>query len=194
MKVAYVLYPDFTALDLVGPYEIISRWPDAQVHFVASTMDPVRTDRGLTVLPTHTPDTVPQPDLIVVPGSQNPVPVLSDEVLVDWLRVAEVWVGNADSGFVRPDQKARVKLLAYPFQKHGMLEGVVRHIGADAQEKPESGGAQGRGLPEAAYRTLIGLSEAGLVPSQARKLLPGDLPVLRRTRRGVAPAPRQQPG
>jgi len=88
MKVAYVLYPDFTALDLVGPYEIISRWPDAQVHFVASTMDPVRSDRGLTVLPTHTPGTVPQPDLIVVPGSQNPVPVLSDEVLVDWLRRA----------------------------------------------------------------------------------------------------------
>jgi putative intracellular protease/amidase len=29
MKIAYVLYPDFTALDLVGPYEVISRWPDA---------------------------------------------------------------------------------------------------------------------------------------------------------------------
>jgi hypothetical protein len=34
MKIAYVLYPEFTALDLVGPYEVMSRWPDAQVHFV----------------------------------------------------------------------------------------------------------------------------------------------------------------
>jgi hypothetical protein len=34
MKIAYVPYPDFTALDLVGPYEVMSRWPDAQVHFV----------------------------------------------------------------------------------------------------------------------------------------------------------------
>ena len=88
MKIAYVLYPDFTALDLVGPYEVISRWPDADVHFLARTLDPVRCDAGLTVIPTDTPETLRDPDLIVVPGSGNPVPVLSDEVLVDWLRAA----------------------------------------------------------------------------------------------------------
>jgi cyclohexyl-isocyanide hydratase len=88
MRIAYVLYPDFTGLDLVGPYEVISRWPDADIHFLARTLGPVRADRGLTVIPTHTPDTLPQPDLIVVPGSENPVPVLSDEVLVGWLRTA----------------------------------------------------------------------------------------------------------
>jgi transcriptional regulator GlxA family with amidase domain len=88
MKIAYVLYPDFTALDLVGPYEVISRWPNADVHFLASSPDPVRTDCGLTVIPTDTPQTLPDPDLIVVPGSGNPLPVLSDEVLIDWLRAA----------------------------------------------------------------------------------------------------------
>ena len=30
MRIAYVVYPDFTGLDLVGPYEVISRWPDAE--------------------------------------------------------------------------------------------------------------------------------------------------------------------
>jgi transcriptional regulator GlxA family with amidase domain len=88
MRIAYVVYPDFTGLDLVGPYEVISRWPDAEVHFVASSPEPVRADRGLTVIPTDTPEAMPQPDLIVVPGSQNPVPVLSDEVLIGWLRDA----------------------------------------------------------------------------------------------------------
>jgi transcriptional regulator GlxA family with amidase domain len=88
MRMAYVVYPDFTGLDLVGPYEVISRWPDAEVHFVASSPEPVRADRGLTVIPTDTPEAMPQPDLIVVPGSQNPVPVLSDEVLIGWLRDA----------------------------------------------------------------------------------------------------------
>ncbi len=88
MRIAYVLYPDFTALDLVGPYEVISRWPDAEVRFVARALDPVRCDRGLTVIPTDTPATLPDPDLIVVPGSENPVPVLGDEVLVGWLRSA----------------------------------------------------------------------------------------------------------
>jgi len=88
MRIAYVVYPDFTALDLVGPYEVISRWPDAEVHFVASLPDPVRCDAGLTVIPTDTPESLPDPDLIVVPGSGNPVPVLGDQVLVDWLRAA----------------------------------------------------------------------------------------------------------
>jgi transcriptional regulator GlxA family with amidase domain len=88
MKIAYVLYPDFTALDLVGPYEVISRWPDAEVHFLARSLDPVRCDEGLTVVPTDTPETLTDPDLIVVPGSGNPVPVMSDRVLIDWLRAA----------------------------------------------------------------------------------------------------------
>jgi putative intracellular protease/amidase len=88
MKIAYVAYHDFTALDLVGPYEIISRWPEAEVHFVARSLQPVRGDRGLTVIPTDTPQTLPDPDLIVVPGSENPLPVMSDQVLVDWLRAA----------------------------------------------------------------------------------------------------------
>jgi transcriptional regulator GlxA family with amidase domain len=88
MKIACVVYPDFTALDLVGPYEVISRWPDAEVHFLAGAPDPVRTDRGLTVLPTDTPQTLPDPDLIIVPGSGNPLPVLDDHVLLDWLRAA----------------------------------------------------------------------------------------------------------
>jgi transcriptional regulator GlxA family with amidase domain len=88
VKIAYVLYPDFTALDLVGPYEVISRWPDAEVHFLARTLEPVRCDAGLTVIPTDTPESLPEADLIVVPGSGNPVPVLDDHVLIEWLRAA----------------------------------------------------------------------------------------------------------
>jgi cyclohexyl-isocyanide hydratase len=40
MKTAFVLYPDMTALDIVGPYEIISRWPDTDVHFLAASLEP----------------------------------------------------------------------------------------------------------------------------------------------------------
>jgi transcriptional regulator GlxA family with amidase domain len=88
MKTAFVLYPDMTALDIVGPYEIISRWPDADVHFLARSLEPVRCDEGLTLVPTHTPATLSDPELIVVPGSGKPVQVLSDQVLIDWLRTA----------------------------------------------------------------------------------------------------------
>jgi transcriptional regulator GlxA family with amidase domain len=101
VKVAFVVYPDFTALDLVGPYEVISRWPGAEVHFVASSPEPVRTDRGLTVIPTDTPERLPDPDLIVVPGSENPLGVLEDKALIDWLRGAAPnceWTASVCSG------------------------------------------------------------------------------------------------
>ena len=88
MKIAFVLYPDMTALDIVGPYEIISRWPDAEVHFLARSLEPVRCDEGLTLIPTDTPATLPDPELIVVPGSGKPTQVLSDQVLLGWLRAA----------------------------------------------------------------------------------------------------------
>ena len=101
MKIAFVLYPDFTALDLVGPYEVIGRWPDAELHFLASSSAPVRSDCGLTVLPTDTPATLRDPDLIVVPGSGNPLPVLEDRALIPWLQEAAPgceWTASVCSG------------------------------------------------------------------------------------------------
>lgn len=88
MKLAFVIYPGFTALDLVGPCEVIGRWPGADVRFLATGLEPVRSDLGLIVTPTDTPRTLPRPDVIVVPGSSEPLPVLDDEVLLDWLRGA----------------------------------------------------------------------------------------------------------
>jgi putative intracellular protease/amidase len=74
MKITFVLYDQFTALDLVGPYEVIARWPGAEVHFVATGPDPVKADAGLVVLPTGPLDSRTAPDLVVVPGSGNPMP------------------------------------------------------------------------------------------------------------------------
>src|SRR5918912_1490272 len=73
----------------------------AYVLFVANSLAPVRCDAGLTVIPTDTPETMPDPDLIVVPGSGNPVPVLSDHVLIDWLRSAAPrcqWMASVCTG------------------------------------------------------------------------------------------------
>ncbi|HEX4657337.1 MAG TPA: DJ-1/PfpI family protein, partial [Streptosporangiaceae bacterium] len=81
MKIAFVLYDQFTALDLIGPYEVIARWPGAEVHFVAAGPDPVRADAGLVVSPTGTLDSLTAPDLVLVPGSGNPMPALNDKAL-----------------------------------------------------------------------------------------------------------------
>ncbi len=61
MKIAFVPYDQFTALDLVEPYEVLAGWPGAEVHFVATGPDPVRAHAGLVVLPTGTLDSLTAP-------------------------------------------------------------------------------------------------------------------------------------
>jgi transcriptional regulator GlxA family with amidase domain len=131
MKIAFVLYPDFTGLDLVGPYEVISRWPGAEVRFVASSPEPVRADRGLTVIPTDTPETLPDPDLIVVPGSENPLPVLEDELLLGWLREAApncTWTASVCSGAML--YAAAGLLDGKPTTTHWAVRDNLRALGA----------------------------------------------------------------
>ncbi|WP_354700933.1 Isonitrile hydratase [Paraconexibacter sp. AEG42_29] len=101
MKIAYVLYPDFTALDLIGPYEVISLWPDVELHWVATSPGPIHTDHGLAMLPTTTPEQLPDPDVVVIPGSSRPLGVLRDEVLLDWVRQVTptaTWLASACTG------------------------------------------------------------------------------------------------
>ena len=88
--------------------------------------------------------------------------------------VAEVWVGNADAGFVQTDQKARVKLAAYPFQKYGMLDGTVKQVGADAKDRQETANPISKPAQEAAYRALISLGSSHLESHGRRlRLVPG---------------------
>lgn len=101
-------------------------------------------------LATHTAGTVVQPGtvlLTLVPTNET-------------LR-AEVWVSNEDIGFVREGQKVKVKLMAFPFQKYGMVEGRVEHVSADSVDgntangspQKDASGKQGPPL----YKALVGL-------------------------------------
>jgi HlyD family secretion protein len=117
-------------------------------------------------LATHTPGTV------VAPGTILLTLVPHDEPLV-----AEVWVANADVGFVQEQQKARVKLAAYPFQKYGMVDGTVRQIGADTHDRNDSSATARSAQPQqTAYRALIELSADVLESGGQRlRLVPGML-------------------
>nr|WP_222533133.1 DJ-1/PfpI family protein [Azospirillum sp. 412522] len=63
-----VTVPDMVQLDITGPFEVLARTPGWTVDLVAATMDPVRTDRGLRLLPNATRETAKPCDIIVVPG------------------------------------------------------------------------------------------------------------------------------
>jgi transcriptional regulator GlxA family with amidase domain len=99
MKIAYVLYPDMTALDLVGPYEVLSQWPGAETFFVASEPGPITADAGLPLRATHRLDDVPNPDVVVVGGSSKPEQPLADEALIAWLAsVQPKWMTSVCTG------------------------------------------------------------------------------------------------
>ena len=86
-EIAFFLYEDMTALDAVGPYEILARLPGAEVKFVASTPGPKKTDVGLVLTADSALEDVPAPDIIVIPGSGK-VPFLDDPAAVEWVRGA----------------------------------------------------------------------------------------------------------
>ncbi|GHH30618.1 DJ-1/PfpI family protein [Lentzea cavernae] len=87
MDATFVLYPNMTALDFVGPFEVLASVPVVSARFVAATLDPVRSDNGLVVTPTDTFDSLKSTDIVVVPGSGHWREVLkSDGGIVEWLR------------------------------------------------------------------------------------------------------------
>ncbi|NIR62039.1 MAG: HlyD family type I secretion periplasmic adaptor subunit [Gammaproteobacteria bacterium] len=84
--------------------------------------------------------------------------VLMRLVPVDEPLEAQVYVTNADVGFVRPGQAARIKLSSYDFQKYGMVDAVVEQVSPDALVSRETEAAGDGGGPQAlAYRTLLTL-------------------------------------
>lgn len=87
MEIAIPLFDRFTALDAVGPYQVLSALPDARVRFLAAEEGPVRSDNGmLTMVAEGRWEDSPQPELLVVPGGPGTRDLLVDERLLAWVR------------------------------------------------------------------------------------------------------------
>jgi transcriptional regulator GlxA family with amidase domain len=104
VQIAIVLYPGFTALDFIGPYESLRWLPDAEVRFVWHEPGPIAADSAvLLVGATHSFDETPSPDVVLVPGGFTTIEHARDEKLLDWLRQAHetaTWTASVCSGSV----------------------------------------------------------------------------------------------
>jgi transcriptional regulator GlxA family with amidase domain len=86
-SVALVLYPGFTALDIVGPFQTLVNVPGLDVFFVSEVAGDVTDDTGrLTLKATKAFDEVPNPDVVVVPGGLHVRTATVDDPVVHWLR------------------------------------------------------------------------------------------------------------
>jgi len=89
LRVAIPLFPQITALDAVGPYEVLQRIPSIDVTFVGHEVGSVRTENGFLGLAVDgTFEDHPAPDVIVMPGGTGTRPLLGDERVLSWLREA----------------------------------------------------------------------------------------------------------
>jgi putative intracellular protease/amidase len=89
MQIAIPVFERFTALDAIGPYDVLSRLPGAEVTFIGAERGTYRSDNGmLGLVADATYEDVPEPDVVVFPGGFGTRPLLTDERVLDWVRHA----------------------------------------------------------------------------------------------------------
>jgi transcriptional regulator GlxA family with amidase domain len=87
MNTAILLYDGFTALDAIGPYEVLSRLPGAKATFVAAEPGPVRTDNDmLSLVADCSLEQVTAPEIVLVPGGPGEVAERAGGPALEWLR------------------------------------------------------------------------------------------------------------
>jgi putative intracellular protease/amidase len=102
ITIAVLLYDRLTALDAVGPYEVLSRLPGATVTFVAETAGPKRTDTGALALTADAAlSEVADPTVVLVPGGPGQSALMDDGPVHEWLRAAHegsTWTTSVCTG------------------------------------------------------------------------------------------------
>ncbi len=133
-QIAFLAYPEFTALDLVGPHYMLGNLMGATMHIVAKTAEPVVSDMKLTIMPTATFETCPKDiDIICVPGgSSGTLAAMQDAATLAFLRdrgsrakfITSVCTGSLVLG-------AAGLLEGYKATSHWVTRELLRDFGAE---------------------------------------------------------------
>ena len=135
MKLQMLVYPDMTLLDLVGPLQVFSLWPESEIQLVWKDREPVMTDSGLAVVPTHAfADAWTDPDLVFAPGGlEGTFRVMADPEVTGFLaeRGAQAqWVTSVCTGALVLG--AAGLLEGYEATTHWMALDALQGFGAKA--------------------------------------------------------------
>jgi transcriptional regulator GlxA family with amidase domain len=102
MQIAILVFEKLTALDAIGPYEVLRSVPGWEVKFVGPRKGPIRTDCGaLGLNADYSLEEVSEADVVLVPGGEGNRPLLEDEVVLSWLRkidAATKWTTSVCTG------------------------------------------------------------------------------------------------
>jgi cyclohexyl-isocyanide hydratase len=98
MRISMVLFDRLTQLDLTGPYEVLSQMDGVEIALVAKSMDPVTSDSGLRILPTHTFADAPPHDVIFVPGGPGVNEAMLDDDVLAFVRRPATYITSVCTG------------------------------------------------------------------------------------------------
>ncbi|MEU6511274.1 DJ-1/PfpI family protein [Streptomyces sp. NPDC046942] len=134
--IAFVQYPGLTPLDIVGPLQVFSVLaqlvPGYTTVVVGERIEPMATDTPLSLVPSHTFETMPDPHVLIVPGGTVPtVAAMADENLLDKLRTAAARseiVGSVCTGSLL--LAAAGLLTGRRANTHWMYRGLLTKFGA----------------------------------------------------------------
>lgn len=87
MKIVFLFYEGMTALDAIGPHEILSRLPNAKVFRVTKNPGLIRTDTGLTMSAEYSFFDVKDADILLLPGAGNATTLREHPEILDWIRM-----------------------------------------------------------------------------------------------------------
>ena len=102
MDIVCLLFDGITALDIVGPYEVLQRLPEAEVKFVARDKGEIRTDnRFLALTADYALADIQRADILVVPGGFATRALEQDAELLEWIRAIDAtttWTTSVCTG------------------------------------------------------------------------------------------------
>lgn len=111
--IVFLLFPGITQLDFTAPAQALCRLPGARLIGAAASLDPIPTDCGFAILPTHDFAAAPQGDILCVPGGHGVAEALGDRATIDFIAqqaAGATWVTSVCTG-------------AFLLGRAGLLEG-----------------------------------------------------------------------
>ncbi len=130
--VGLVIYPGMTALDIIGPQQVFSALPHVQIHRLWKTLDPIKTDDGMVILPDTTFDNCPPLDVICIGGGLKQKAVVDDSEVLEFLHRQGVTAKFVTSVCGGSEFLAKAGLLqGYRAATHWMMREQLAGLGVE---------------------------------------------------------------
>ncbi len=100
-KIVILLFDNYTALDVIGPYEVLSKIPNARVYFVGPEKRGYKDNYGLEISVDYSINEIPDADILFIPGGFGIDNILKNQEIINWIQKIDCstkWTVSVCSG------------------------------------------------------------------------------------------------